>query len=156
MRSAFRACAKFTHAFWQAPGLLRKHWTLLTFVFEFLNWLFQLRIPSNVKYDRGFVFLTLKTWKRLKFIARLVKCTKKHYGRWNDSELLKIDAWMFMLRNEVGGQVICHYWWFGASFGWELLDHAPYNPDLSPSIYHMFLYSKKHLGGLHQKDNDKV
>lgn len=32
-------------------------------------------------------------------------------------------------------------------FGWELLDHPPYSPDLAPSDYHLFGPLKNHLGG---------
>ncbi|GFT11356.1 hypothetical protein TNCV_1144361 [Trichonephila clavipes] len=33
------------------------------------------------------------------------------------------------------------------SFGLEVLDHAPYSPDLAPSNFHLFLYLKHSLGG---------
>jgi histone-lysine N-methyltransferase SETMAR len=32
-------------------------------------------------------------------------------------------------------------------FGWDVISHPPYSPDLAPSDYHLFLNSKKHLGG---------
>lgn len=32
-------------------------------------------------------------------------------------------------------------------FGWEIIDHPPYSPDVAPSDYHMFPALKKHLGG---------
>jgi transposase len=31
-------------------------------------------------------------------------------------------------------------------FNWELLDHPPYSPDLSPSDCHLFTYLKNWLG----------
>lgn len=31
-------------------------------------------------------------------------------------------------------------------FGWKLLDHAPYSPDLAPSDFHLFPKLKQHLG----------
>jgi histone-lysine N-methyltransferase SETMAR len=32
-------------------------------------------------------------------------------------------------------------------FGWEVLDHPPYSPDLAPSDYHLFPKLKEFLGG---------
>lgn len=34
-----------------------------------------------------------------------------------------------------------------SKFGWELVEHPPYSPDIAPSDYHMFPTLKKHLGG---------
>jgi hypothetical protein len=34
-----------------------------------------------------------------------------------------------------------------ATFGWEQFDHPPYNPDLAPSDFHVFLHLKTFLGG---------
>jgi hypothetical protein len=31
-------------------------------------------------------------------------------------------------------------------FNWELFDHRPYTPDLTPSDYHLFIYLKNWLG----------
>jgi transposase len=31
-------------------------------------------------------------------------------------------------------------------FNWELFDHPPYSPDLTPGDYHMFTYLKNWLG----------
>lgn len=42
------------------------------------------------------------------------------------------------------------------SFGWEVLDHPPYSPDLAPSDYHLFLHLKRHLSGNHYNDDDDV
>lgn len=42
------------------------------------------------------------------------------------------------------------------SFGWEVLDHAPYSPDLAPSDFHLFWYLKHHLGGQRFNDDDEV
>lgn len=33
-------------------------------------------------------------------------------------------------------------------FGWDVVDHPPYSPDVSPSDVHMFPALKKHLGGM--------
>jgi histone-lysine N-methyltransferase SETMAR len=33
------------------------------------------------------------------------------------------------------------------SFGWEIMEHAPYSPDLAPSDYHVFGPLKKFLEG---------
>lgn len=32
-------------------------------------------------------------------------------------------------------------------FGWYVLDHPPYRPDVAPSDYHLFSALEKHLGG---------
>lgn len=32
-------------------------------------------------------------------------------------------------------------------FGWDIIDHPPYNPDVVPSDYYLFPALKKHLGG---------
>lgn len=42
------------------------------------------------------------------------------------------------------------------SFGWEVLDHAPYSPDLAPSDFHLFRYLKHHLGGQRFNDDNEV
>ena len=43
------------------------------------------------------------------------------------------------------------------SFQWETLDYPPYNTDLAPSAYQLFLNLKKHLGGqCHQDDKVKT
>ena len=42
------------------------------------------------------------------------------------------------------------------SFGWEVLDHPSYSPDLAPSNYHLFLHLKQHLSGNHYNDDDDV
>ncbi|GFV35017.1 mariner Mos1 transposase [Trichonephila clavipes] len=41
------------------------------------------------------------------------------------------------------------------SFGWEVLDHAPYSHDLAPSDFHLFRYLKHSLGGKRFSDNKK-
>jgi [histone H3]-lysine36 N-dimethyltransferase SETMAR len=43
-----------------------------------------------------------------------------------------------------------------ASFGWELLDHPPYSPDLAPSDFHLFGPLKKHLAGSHFSTDEQV
>uniref|UniRef100_A0A1B6IFY2 Histone-lysine N-methyltransferase SETMAR n=1 Tax=Homalodisca liturata TaxID=320908 RepID=A0A1B6IFY2_9HEMI len=42
------------------------------------------------------------------------------------------------------------------SFGWEQLDHPPYNPDLAPSDYHLFLHLKTHLAGKRHSNDEEV
>ncbi|GFY09069.1 mariner Mos1 transposase [Trichonephila clavipes] len=42
------------------------------------------------------------------------------------------------------------------SLGWEVLDHAPYSPDLAQSDFHLFRYLKYSLGGKRFNDNDEV
>lgn len=42
------------------------------------------------------------------------------------------------------------------SFGWEVLDHPPYSPDLAPSDFHLFRYLKNHLGGKRYDDDEEV
>ena len=41
-------------------------------------------------------------------------------------------------------------------FKWDILDHPPYNPDLTPSDFHLFLHLKKHLAGQKFGDDDEV
>jgi histone-lysine N-methyltransferase SETMAR len=33
------------------------------------------------------------------------------------------------------------------TFGWELLAHPPYSPDMAPTDYHLFLSLSNHLEG---------
>ncbi|GFW35448.1 mariner Mos1 transposase [Trichonephila clavipes] len=42
------------------------------------------------------------------------------------------------------------------SFCWEVLDHAPYNLDLSPSDLHFFRYLKHSLGGKRFSDTEEL
>ncbi|GFX51145.1 DUF4817 domain-containing protein [Trichonephila clavipes] len=39
---------------------------------------------------------------------------------------------------------------------WEVLDHQPYNPDLTPSDFHLFRYLKSHFGGKSFLDDDEI
>jgi len=41
-------------------------------------------------------------------------------------------------------------------FKWDILDHLPYRPDLTPSDFHLFLHLKKHLAGKKFDDDDEV
>lgn len=41
-------------------------------------------------------------------------------------------------------------------FGWTLVRHPPYSPDLAPSDYHLFPKLKDHLSGMKFKTNDEV
>ncbi|GFT41892.1 histone-lysine N-methyltransferase SETMAR [Trichonephila clavipes] len=47
-------------------------------------------------------------------------------------------------------------WELIESFGWEVLDYAPYSPDLAPSDLYLFRYLKPSLGGKHLSDNEEV
>ncbi|GFX59316.1 histone-lysine N-methyltransferase SETMAR [Trichonephila clavipes] len=42
------------------------------------------------------------------------------------------------------------------SFGWELIDHPPYSPDLAPSDFHLFRHLKEFLGGKRFYTADEV
>jgi len=42
------------------------------------------------------------------------------------------------------------------TFGWEQFDHPPYNPDLAPSDFHLFLHLKSFLAGRQFHDDDEV
>ena len=42
------------------------------------------------------------------------------------------------------------------SFKWEVLQHPPYSPDLSPSDFHFFGPLKHHLSGERFPDDDAV
>ncbi|GFX19766.1 mariner Mos1 transposase [Trichonephila clavipes] len=42
------------------------------------------------------------------------------------------------------------------SFGWVVLDHAPYSPDVAPGDFHIFRYLKHSLCGKHFSDNEEV
>ncbi|UYV70891.1 hypothetical protein LAZ67_8001006 [Cordylochernes scorpioides] len=41
-------------------------------------------------------------------------------------------------------------------FGWELVSHPPYSPDVAPSDFHLFPELKKNLGGTQFQDNDEL
>lgn len=41
-------------------------------------------------------------------------------------------------------------------FGWDILPHPPYSPDLAPSDYHLFTNLKKHLGGKRLNSDEEV
>lgn len=41
-------------------------------------------------------------------------------------------------------------------FGWDVLDHPPYSPDVAPSDFHMFPALKKHLGGIKFANDEEV
>ena len=40
------------------------------------------------------------------------------------------------------------------TFGWEQFDHPPYNPDLAPSDFHLFLHLKSFLAGRQLHDDE--
>jgi transposase len=42
------------------------------------------------------------------------------------------------------------------SWGWEILPHPPYSPDLAPSDFHLFLKMKKQLRGQRFHSNEDV
>jgi hypothetical protein len=39
---------------------------------------------------------------------------------------------------------------------WELFDHLPYNPEITPSIYHLFTYPKNWLGSQCVSNKEKL
>ncbi|UYV63878.1 hypothetical protein LAZ67_2005878 [Cordylochernes scorpioides] len=41
-------------------------------------------------------------------------------------------------------------------FGWELVSHPPYSPDIAPSDFHLFPELKKNLGGTQFQDDDEL
>jgi hypothetical protein len=41
-------------------------------------------------------------------------------------------------------------------WGWEILQHPPYSPDLAPSDFHLFPNMKKHLHAKQFKSHDDV
>lgn len=41
-------------------------------------------------------------------------------------------------------------------FGWDVISHPPYSPDLAPSDYHLLLNLKKHLGGKRLETDEEV
>ena len=41
-------------------------------------------------------------------------------------------------------------------FGWDILDHPAYSPDLAPSDYHVFPALKEHLSGKRFEDDEEV
>ena len=41
-------------------------------------------------------------------------------------------------------------------FKWDILDHPPYNLDLAPSDFHLFLHLNKHLAGKKFDDYEEV
>jgi transposase len=41
-------------------------------------------------------------------------------------------------------------------WGWEILQHPPYSPDLAPSDFHLFPNMKKHLRAKRFKSHDDV
>jgi hypothetical protein len=45
---------------------------------------------------------------------------------------------------------------FIATFCWEQFDHPPYNLDLAPSDFHVFLHLKTFLGARRFHDDNKV
>ncbi|GFW51094.1 mariner Mos1 transposase [Trichonephila clavipes] len=40
-------------------------------------------------------------------------------------------------------------------FGWEVLDHVPYSPNLAPSDFYLFRHLKHKLGGNSFSDNEE-
>ncbi|KAL4126639.1 hypothetical protein QTP88_010851 [Uroleucon formosanum] len=42
------------------------------------------------------------------------------------------------------------------SFGWDVLNHPPYSPDLASSDYHLFTFLKKHMGGKKFSTDEEV
>jgi transposase len=48
------------------------------------------------------------------------------------------------------------YWYRGTQNGWELPSHPHYNPDMTPSDYHLFGPLKDHLRGHHYETDGAV
>ena len=42
------------------------------------------------------------------------------------------------------------------SFGWDIVTHPPYSPDLAPSDYHIFNKLKEFLGGQRFENEEQV
>jgi hypothetical protein len=42
------------------------------------------------------------------------------------------------------------------TFKWDVLNHLPYSPDLTPSNFHLSPHLKKHLAGKKFDDDDEV
>jgi hypothetical protein len=42
------------------------------------------------------------------------------------------------------------------NFNWELFDHPPYSPDLTPSDCHLFTYLKNWLASQHLNNNEEL
>ena len=42
------------------------------------------------------------------------------------------------------------------SFGWDVLNHPAYSPDLAPSDYHLFTSLKMHMGGKKFSTDEEV
>lgn len=42
------------------------------------------------------------------------------------------------------------------SFGWDVIDHLPYNPDLAPNDFHLLLYLKQYLGSKHFDNGEEM
>jgi histone-lysine N-methyltransferase SETMAR len=57
-----------------------------------------------------------------------------------------------LLHDNARPHVACHTKALLEKFGWDLISHPPYSPDLAPSDYHLFLNLKKHLGGKTVRD----
>ena len=41
-------------------------------------------------------------------------------------------------------------------FGWDIVTHPPYSPDIAPSDYHLFPELKKHLGGTQFRTGEEL
>lgn len=42
------------------------------------------------------------------------------------------------------------------SFGWDVIDHLNYNPDLAPNDFHLLLYLKQYLGSKHFDNGEEM
>jgi len=65
-------------------------------------------------------------------------------------------------REKSAGKVITTVFWdkkgvpLIAEFGWDVLDHPPYSPDIDLSDFHMFPALKKHLGEMKFANDEEV
>ena len=55
-------------------------------------------------------------------------------------------------RPHVARQTIAHL----DQFGWDIISHPPYSPDLAPCDYHLFPKLKEHLAGRRFSNDDDV
>ena len=45
---------------------------------------------------------------------------------------------------------------FGGKYGWQVLPHSPYSPDMSPPVFDLFPKLKKALSGKRFRSTEKV
>ncbi|KAK6737553.1 hypothetical protein RB195_019951 [Necator americanus] len=60
---------------------------------------------------------------------------------------LHVNAWSNIARTTKGKLM---------KFGWTILPHPPYSPDLAPLDYHLFSYLQRHLYGQDFQTRDDI